>query len=164
MKKRSLYVTAMLLFCASFAYAQQISGSITGVVKDSQQAAVVNMDETGWRAEQQRAWLWTAVAAALTLGVVDGFNSGIGGGCFLLIHSETGHDVAIDGRDGGAKVAFFRQGTATTPQTIDRVVHVEEVQAIAAHLGGVVPTLPGRLLDAVTCMTELKSRRRRVAA
>jgi gamma-glutamyltranspeptidase/glutathione hydrolase len=26
-----------------------------------------------------------AVACALTLGVVDGFNSGIGGGCFMLI-------------------------------------------------------------------------------
>ena len=40
MKKRSLYVTAMLLFCASFAYAQQISGSITGVVKDSQRISL----------------------------------------------------------------------------------------------------------------------------
>src|SRR5918912_320418 len=26
-----------------------------------QQAAVVNMDETGWREDKQRAWLWTAV-------------------------------------------------------------------------------------------------------
>src|SRR5438067_1855258 len=26
-----------------------------------QQADVVNMDETGWREDQQRAWLWTAV-------------------------------------------------------------------------------------------------------
>jgi transposase len=32
-----------------------------------QEAAVVNMDETGWRQEQQRAWLWTAVTAELTL-------------------------------------------------------------------------------------------------
>src|SRR5205823_14333480 len=28
-----------------------------------QEAAVVNSDETGWRQEQQRAWLWTVVAA-----------------------------------------------------------------------------------------------------
>jgi hypothetical protein len=28
-----------------------------------QQAKVINMDETGWRQEQQRAWLWTVVTA-----------------------------------------------------------------------------------------------------
>jgi transposase len=32
-----------------------------------QQAAVVNMDETGWREEQRRAWLWTVVTAELTM-------------------------------------------------------------------------------------------------
>jgi transposase len=32
-----------------------------------QQAAVVNLDETGWRQEQGRAWLWTVVTAALTV-------------------------------------------------------------------------------------------------
>ena len=39
-----LFVRALTatLLCASFVAAQQISGSITGVVKDSQQAAVVN--------------------------------------------------------------------------------------------------------------------------
>ena len=37
------------------------------------------------------------VAAALTLGVVDGFNSGIGGGCFMLIRKPDGTLVAIDG-------------------------------------------------------------------
>lgn len=36
-----------------------------------QQAAVVNMDETGWRQEQQRAWLWTVVTAALTVFRID---------------------------------------------------------------------------------------------
>lgn len=40
-----------------------------------------------------------AVAAALTLGVVDGHNSGIGGGCFILIHSAEGKLTAIDGRE-----------------------------------------------------------------
>ena len=40
-----------------------------------------------------------AVAAALTLGVVDGFNSGIGGGCFMLIRKPDGTFVAIDGRE-----------------------------------------------------------------
>ncbi|MGE3853935.1 MAG: gamma-glutamyltransferase [Planctomycetota bacterium] len=40
-----------------------------------------------------------AVAAALTLGVVDGHNSGIGGGCFVLIRTADGRVLAIDGRE-----------------------------------------------------------------
>ncbi|MDZ4287815.1 MAG: gamma-glutamyltransferase [Prosthecobacter sp.] len=40
-----------------------------------------------------------AVAAGLTLGVVDGHNSGIGGGCFLVIRAANGTLTAIDGRE-----------------------------------------------------------------
>lgn len=40
-----------------------------------------------------------AVAAALMLGVVDGFNSGIGGGCFVLIRTPDGKVTAIDARE-----------------------------------------------------------------
>jgi len=40
-----------------------------------------------------------AVAAALMLGVVDSSNSGIGGGCFILIRTADGKLVAIDGRE-----------------------------------------------------------------
>jgi gamma-glutamyltranspeptidase/glutathione hydrolase len=40
-----------------------------------------------------------AVAAALMLGVVDPQNSGIGGGCFILIRLDDGQIVAIDGRE-----------------------------------------------------------------
>ena len=36
-----------------------------------QQAAVVNMDETGWRQAKQRAWLWTVVTATLTVFRID---------------------------------------------------------------------------------------------
>ncbi len=35
------------------------------------QAAVVNLDETGWREAQRRAWLWTVVTAALTVFRID---------------------------------------------------------------------------------------------
>src|SRR3982750_4800206 len=38
-----------------------------------------------------------AVTAALTLGVVDGENSGIGGGCLILIRTADGKFTAIDG-------------------------------------------------------------------
>lgn len=40
-----------------------------------------------------------AVAVGLTLGVVDTQNSGIGGGCFMLIRRANGSIVAIDGRE-----------------------------------------------------------------
>jgi gamma-glutamyltranspeptidase/glutathione hydrolase len=57
-----------------------------------------------------------AIAAALTLGVVDGHNSGIGGGCFFLIHVANGSVVAIDGRETAPAKAsrdmFVRQGKA----------------------------------------------------
>jgi len=40
-----------------------------------------------------------AIAAGLTLGVLHGFNSGIGGGCFVLIRTADGEIIAIDGRE-----------------------------------------------------------------
>ncbi len=40
-----------------------------------------------------------AIAAAFTLGVVDGHNSGIGGGCFILVRLADGRILAIDGRE-----------------------------------------------------------------
>ena len=55
-----------------------------------------------------------AVAAGLTLGVVDAPNSGIGGGCFMLIRTPTGQLVAIDGRETAPAAAtrdlFVRNG------------------------------------------------------
>jgi gamma-glutamyltranspeptidase/glutathione hydrolase len=59
-----------------------------------------------------------AVAAALTLGVVDGSNSGIGGGCFILIRTAAGEFIAIDGRETAPAAAtrelFLRDGKADT--------------------------------------------------
>src|SRR4051812_28207710 len=55
-----------------------------------------------------------AVAAALTLGVVDGENSGIGGGCLILIRTADGKFTAIDGREMAPGAAnrdmFVRDG------------------------------------------------------
>jgi gamma-glutamyltranspeptidase / glutathione hydrolase len=55
-----------------------------------------------------------AVAAALTLGVVDGNNSGIGGGCLILIRTPDGRFTAIDGRETAPAAAhkdmFLRDG------------------------------------------------------
>lgn len=59
-----------------------------------------------------------AVAVGLTLGVVDGHNSGIGGGCFLLIRRANGEFAAIDGREMAPAAAtrdmFLRDGKADT--------------------------------------------------
>src|SRR5580704_16459861 len=58
------------------------------------------------------------VAVALTLGVVDGNNSGIGGGCFMLIRRADGKVVAIDGREMAPAAAtrdmFIRDGKGDT--------------------------------------------------
>jgi gamma-glutamyltranspeptidase/glutathione hydrolase len=55
-----------------------------------------------------------AVAAALVLGVVDGHNSGIGGGCLILIRSASGTVHAIDGREKAPSAAspslYLRDG------------------------------------------------------
>ncbi|MBU0507992.1 gamma-glutamyltransferase [bacterium] len=40
-----------------------------------------------------------AVAVALALGVTEGYSSGLGGGCFILIRLADGTSVAIDGRE-----------------------------------------------------------------
>ncbi|MGN6386694.1 MAG: gamma-glutamyltransferase [Verrucomicrobiota bacterium] len=57
-----------------------------------------------------------AVAAALTLGAVNGYNSGIGGGCFFLVRTERGVVLALDGREMAPAAAtrdmFIRNGKA----------------------------------------------------
>jgi gamma-glutamyltranspeptidase/glutathione hydrolase len=57
-----------------------------------------------------------AVAVALTLGVVDGHNSGIGGGCLMLIRLANGNPVVIDGREtaplGAKRDMYLRKNRA----------------------------------------------------
>ena len=57
-----------------------------------------------------------AIAAAAMLGVVDGHNSGIGGGCFLLIRKPDGTFLCLDGREKAPAAAtrdmFVRDGKA----------------------------------------------------
>jgi gamma-glutamyltranspeptidase/glutathione hydrolase len=59
-----------------------------------------------------------AVAVGLSLGVVDGHNSGIGGGCFMMIRLADGEFVLIDGREKAPATAhrdmFIRDGNAMT--------------------------------------------------
>jgi transposase len=59
---------------------QAQSAALAPIVEEARtavhEAAVVNIDETGWREEQRRAWLWTVVTAALTVFRIDRTRSG----------------------------------------------------------------------------------------
>jgi gamma-glutamyltranspeptidase/glutathione hydrolase len=78
-----------------------------------------------------------AVAAALTLGVVDGHNSGIGGGCFILLRTPTGEYLAFDGRETAPKAAtrdmYLRNGKADTDLSQTGALAVGTPGALAAY-------------------------------
>lgn len=75
-----------------------------------------------------------AVSAALTLGVVDGFNSGVGGGCFMLIRLADGRIFALDGRETAPASAtrdmFVRDGKPDP--------HLSQCGALASGVPGSV--------------------------
>ena len=76
-----------------------------------------------------------AIAAALTLGVVDGHNSGLGGGCFVLIHRPDGKVIAIDGREMAPRRStrdMFLKNGKPTPQ--------------ASQVGALASGVPGSVL------------------
>src|SRR5262245_26511508 len=78
-----------------------------------------------------------AVAAALTLGVVDGHNSGIGGGCFILIRTAKGKVAAIDGRETAPtavrRETFLRDGKADAELSQTGALAVGVPGALAAY-------------------------------
>lgn len=75
-----------------------------------------------------------AVAAVLALGVVDGHNSGVGGGAFVLIRTSDGKLIALDGRETAPAKAtrdmFIRNGVADT--------QLSQVGALASGVPGSV--------------------------
>lgn len=82
-------------------------GAVATVHPLASEAAIAAMQSGGNAVD-------AAVAAGLTLGVVDGFNSGVGGGCFMVIRRADGSVVAIDGRekapDAATRDMFVRDG------------------------------------------------------
>lgn len=89
-----------------------------------------------------------ALAAAFALGVVDGQNSGIGGGCFILARLANGEILALDGREMAPAAAhaemFLVNGKAdsTLSQTGPLAVGVpgsvaalHELQRLGGKLG-----------------------------
>lgn len=75
-----------------------------------------------------------AVAAGLTLGVVDGFNSGIGGGCFMLVRLPGGEVVAVDGRE-----------TAPKRATVDTFRPTGKADTTLSQSGALASGVPGAL-------------------
>ncbi|MEO1525269.1 MAG: gamma-glutamyltransferase [Planctomycetota bacterium] len=78
-----------------------------------------------------------AIATALTLGVVDGHNSGLGGGCFVLIRTADGRIVAIDGREMAPAAAtrdmFVRDGKVVPGLSTTGPLAVGVPGALAAY-------------------------------
>ncbi|MER7564103.1 N-methyl-L-tryptophan oxidase [Streptomyces sp. NPDC097941] len=59
---------------------------------------------------------------------------------------------ALDGPDGGAKVAFHTVGSPADPDELDREIHPEEVEAMRAYLRPRIPALAdGRFLTGAAC-------------
>lgn len=75
-----------------------------------------------------------AIAAALMLGVVDGHDSGIGGGCFIVIRAADGTLSAIDGRE-----------TAPAKASRDMYVTSGKLDTNASKTGALASGIPGAL-------------------
>ncbi len=78
-----------------------------------------------------------AVAAAVTLGVVDSHNSGLGGGCFILARLADGSFIALDGREMAPAAAsrdmFFVNGKPDTRLSQTGPLAVGVPGALAAY-------------------------------
>ena len=95
MRKLSALLAVFLVFHAIPARGQSAigrHGAVATVDRIASQAGIEAMQKGGNAVD-------AAVAAALTLGVVNSYNSGLGGGCFILIRSAKGELVCIDGRE-----------------------------------------------------------------
>lgn len=75
-----------------------------------------------------------AIAAAITLGVVDSHNSGIGGGLFMLIRKPDGTFIALDGRE-----------MAPAAATHDMFLRDGQGDAHLSQEGALAPGVPGWL-------------------
>ncbi len=68
-------------------------------------------------------------------------------------HGEFYGFPMVDGPDGGIKMAFYRQNQGTTtPETVDRDVHPDEIAAAIARGRRLFPHLGDHLVRASTCL------------
>lgn len=108
MKRLPLFVL-MLLTVVGQAAEEARRGMVAAVHHLASEAGVEIMRRGGNAVD-------AAVVTGLVLGVVDSHNSGLGGGCFLLLRLPSGEVVALDGRETAPAAAtadmFLRQGKA----------------------------------------------------
>ena len=78
-----------------------------------------------------------AVAAALTLGVVNGHHSGIGGGCFMILRAADGKLYALDGREQAPAKAtadmFVRDGRGDAKLSQDGPLATGVPESVAVY-------------------------------
>jgi len=118
MKKTLFILLAWVL--PLFCYAQYPTTGYAQVSGDGKVAAAsVNPDATTIAMNVVKRGgnaVDAAIAIAFALGVVDPHNSGIGGGCFILVRLADGRIVAIDGREMAPAAAqrdmFVQDGKA----------------------------------------------------
>ena len=107
---RILTIVAAIFLCPVSGLTESLTNGIVATVHPLASEEAIKAFTAGGNAVD------AAVAAALTLGVVDGHNSGIGGGCFMLVWRANGEFVALDGRETAPALAtrdmFVRNGKA----------------------------------------------------
>ncbi len=83
------------------------TGAVATVHPLASQAAIAAFEQGGNAID-------AAVAASIMLSVVDGHNSGLGGGCLAIVRRGDGSVLALDGRERAPQAAtpdmFFRDG------------------------------------------------------
>ena len=131
---KSVATLLLIIFCVALLPTAPAAGDVRGqrgvvaTVHPAATEAAIKVLKDGGNAVD------AAVAAALMLGVVDGYNSGIGGGCFILIRQPNGKILAIDGRE-----------TAPGRATRDMYVRDGEARPDLSQTGPLASGTPGAL-------------------
>ena len=111
-KPRTAALFATVSLATHLALAADPTHGMVASVNPLATAAGVNTLKSGGNA------IDAAAAIGLTLGVVDTQNSGIGGGCFMLVHLASGTNLCLDGREMAPAAAtrdlFVRHGVGDT--------------------------------------------------
>jgi gamma-glutamyltranspeptidase/glutathione hydrolase len=95
----TVLLPSVVLGSSDYAVVLKDKGAIATVNPLATEVAVDIFEEGGNAVD-------AAIAAAFALGVVDSHNSGIGGGCFILVRWADGRVQAIDGREMAAAKAY----------------------------------------------------------
>ncbi len=137
MIRKLFCVLLTMLMMAAAATAAPKFGSVASVNPLASEAALRTLREGGNAID-------AAVAAMLTLGVVDGHNSGIGGGCFVLVRLADGRTVAIDGRE-----------TAPAAATRDMYIRDGKPDPALSQVGPLAVATPGALMAYDAAVSEM---------